>query len=91
MMGDSIQSNGEVIGRDSQSGVPRGEIEAAPFSARRGGPQEVGGLLPHMTAPEFLPLPADALPAQGPNICRAAECDQSDSLAKYCSRIVSVQ
>lgn len=44
MMGDRIQSNGEVIGRGTSSGVPIGEIEAAPFGARRGGPSGSGRL-----------------------------------------------
>ena len=35
---------GDVLGRDAQPGVPVGEIEAAPFSARRGGPEGSGRL-----------------------------------------------
>lgn len=41
---DRIGSNGEVIGRGSMSGVPRGEIEAAPFALREGGPAGSGRL-----------------------------------------------
>ena len=44
LMGDRIQSNGDVIGRGEASGVPVGEIEAAPFAARRGGPPGSGRL-----------------------------------------------
>ncbi|MEO8576764.1 MAG: LysM peptidoglycan-binding domain-containing protein, partial [Gemmatimonadales bacterium] len=44
MMPDRIGSNGEVLGRVSQSGVPWGEIEAAPFGDRIGGPKGSGRL-----------------------------------------------
>ena len=51
---DRIQSNGEVIGRGSTSGVPVGEIEAAPFSARRGGPSGSGRLAAAYDRPGIL-------------------------------------
>src|SRR5688500_1453119 len=41
---DRISSNGDVIGREALSGVPRGEIEAAPFAQRIGGPAGSGRL-----------------------------------------------
>lgn len=41
---DRIGSNGEVLGRDATSGVPRGEIESAPFAMKRGGPVNRGRL-----------------------------------------------
>lgn len=44
MVSDRIGSNGEVLGRDAMGGVPRGEIEAAPFVSRTGGPSNKGRL-----------------------------------------------
>lgn len=41
---DRIGSNGEVLGRGASAGVPRGEIEAAPFGDRIGGPRGSGRL-----------------------------------------------
>ncbi|HZI99312.1 MAG TPA: LysM peptidoglycan-binding domain-containing protein [Gemmatimonadaceae bacterium] len=41
---DRIGSNGEVLGRDGTSGVPRGEIESAPFAMKKGGPVNRGRL-----------------------------------------------
>lgn len=41
---DRIGSNGEVLGRDATSGVPRGEIESAPFAMKKGGPVNRGRL-----------------------------------------------
>lgn len=41
---DRIGSNGEVLGRGTGAGVPRGEIEAAPFGDRLGGPKGSGRL-----------------------------------------------
>ena len=51
---DRIQSSGEVIGRYSMSGVPAGEIEAAPFGARRGGPAGSGRLAAAYDRPGIL-------------------------------------
>jgi hypothetical protein len=45
MVPDRIGSNGEVLGRESVSGVPRGEIESAPFALKRGGPVNKGSLV----------------------------------------------
>ena len=42
---DRINSSGEVIGRESTSGVPRGEIESAPFAFKLGGPANKGSLV----------------------------------------------
>jgi hypothetical protein len=44
MVPDRIGSNGEVLGRDATSGVPRGEIESAPFAMKKGGPVNRGRL-----------------------------------------------
>ena len=44
LLPDRIGSNGEVLGRVSASGVPRGEIESAPFGDRIGGPRGSGRL-----------------------------------------------
>lgn len=44
MIADRVQSNGDVIGRGAGGGVPRGEIESAPFGERFGGPQGSGRL-----------------------------------------------
>ena len=44
LMPDRIGSGGEVLGRMSASGVPRGEIESAPFGDRIGGPRGSGRL-----------------------------------------------
>jgi hypothetical protein len=44
MVADRIGSNGEVLGRDATSGVPRGEIESAPFAMKKGGPANHGRL-----------------------------------------------
>ena len=43
-MTGSTRSAGDVIGREGGSGVPRGEIEAAPFADRSGGPGGSGRL-----------------------------------------------
>jgi hypothetical protein len=51
---DRIGSNGEVLGRNSQSGVPAGEIESAPFGARRGGPRNSGSLAAAYDRPGIL-------------------------------------
>ena len=45
MVPDRIGSNGEVLGRETVSGVPRGEIEAAPFALKLGGPANKGSLV----------------------------------------------
>lgn len=45
MVPDRIGSNGEVLGRETVSGVPRGEIESAPFATRLGGPVNKGMLV----------------------------------------------
>ena len=42
--GDRLQSDGSVIGRGGSYGVPRGEIESAPFTDRTGGPSGAGRL-----------------------------------------------
>lgn len=42
---DRIGSNGEVLGRESVAGVPRGEIESAPFALKLGGPTNKGTLV----------------------------------------------
>jgi LysM repeat protein len=44
MVPDRIGSNGEVIGRNPTGGVPRGEIESAPFATKTGGPSKRGRL-----------------------------------------------
>ncbi len=44
LMPDRVNSNGEVLGRGIVSGVPRGEIESAPFGDRIGGPSNSGRL-----------------------------------------------
>ncbi len=44
LMPDRINASGEVIGRGIVSGVPRGEIESAPFGDRVGGPSGSGRL-----------------------------------------------
>ena len=44
MYGDRLQSDGSVIGRDGSFGVPRGEIDSAPFGDRKGGPSGAGRL-----------------------------------------------
>jgi hypothetical protein len=54
MMSDRMQSDGQVIGRGSQPGVPMGEIEAAPFGSRRGGPQGSGRLAAAYDRPGIL-------------------------------------
>lgn len=41
---DRLQSDGSVIGRDASNGVPRGEIDSAPFGDRKGGPSGAGRL-----------------------------------------------
>ncbi|MEP6507100.1 MAG: hypothetical protein ABJC63_02660 [Gemmatimonadales bacterium] len=41
---DRLQSDGSVIGRGGSAGVPRGEIESAPFGDRKGGPLGAGRL-----------------------------------------------
>ena len=41
---DRRSASGEVLGRQDVSGVPRGEIEAAPFAMRLGGPVNHGRL-----------------------------------------------
>jgi hypothetical protein len=45
MVPDRIGSNGEVLGREAVSGVPRGEIESAPFALKLGGPSNKGALV----------------------------------------------
>ena len=45
MVPDRIGSNGEVLGRETVSGVPRGEIESAPFAFKLGGPVNKGMLV----------------------------------------------
>ena len=45
---------GDVLGRDWQGGVPVGEIEAAPFTARRGGPAASGRLAAAYDRPGIL-------------------------------------
>ncbi len=54
IVGDRIQSDGEVVGRMSSSGVPVGEIESAPFSTRRGGPSGSGRLAAAYDRPGIL-------------------------------------
>ncbi len=54
LVGDRIQSDGEVVGRQSSSGVPAGEIESAPFSTRRGGPTGSGRLAAAYDRPGIL-------------------------------------
>ncbi|MEO8219130.1 MAG: LysM peptidoglycan-binding domain-containing protein [Acidobacteriota bacterium] len=44
MYTDRMQSDGSVIGRDASNGVPRGEIDSAPFGDRKGGPAGAGRL-----------------------------------------------
>ncbi len=44
MVTDRIQSDGSVIGRGGSGGVPRGEIESAPYGDRLGGPPGAGRL-----------------------------------------------
>lgn len=39
---DPRRLSGDLIGRDAVGGVPRGEIDAAPFASRVGGPQNSG-------------------------------------------------
>lgn len=51
---DRVQSSGEVLGRYAMSGVPAGEIEAAPFGARRGGPAGSGRLAAAYDRPGIL-------------------------------------
>jgi LysM repeat protein len=41
---DRVQSDGNVIGRSGAYGVPRGEMDSAPFGDRRGGPAGSGKL-----------------------------------------------
>lgn len=45
---------GDVLGRNWQSGVPVGEIEAAPFTTRRGGPAASGRLAAAYDRPGIL-------------------------------------
>jgi len=52
-MGDRTQAGG-VLGRGSVSGVPVGEIEAAPFGARKGGPAGSGRLAAAYDRPGIL-------------------------------------
>src|SRR5688572_26876259 len=52
-MGDRTQAGG-VLGRGSVSGVPVGEIEAAPFGARKGGPVGSGRLAAAYDRPGIL-------------------------------------
>src|SRR5678815_2848500 len=44
MYSDRLQSDGSVIGRNGSGGVPRGEIDSAPFGDRKGGPAGAGRL-----------------------------------------------
>lgn len=53
-VGDRIGSNGEVLGRESHSGVPVGEIESAPFGSRVGGPRNSGRLAAAYDRPGIL-------------------------------------
>ena len=41
---DRLQSNGQVLGRERAGSVRRGEVEAAPFADRLGGPSGAGRL-----------------------------------------------
>lgn len=45
---------GDVLGREASSGVPVGEIEAAPFTSRRGGPAGAGRLAAAYDRPGIL-------------------------------------
>lgn len=44
MVSDRLQSNGDVIGRERAGAVRVGEVEAAPFADREGGPRGAGRL-----------------------------------------------
>jgi hypothetical protein len=44
MYSDRVQSDGSVIGRVGSYGVPRGEIDSAPYGDRKGGPSGAGRL-----------------------------------------------
>ncbi len=44
MSSDRVQSNGQVIGRGRTGSVRLGEVEAAPFADRQGGPRGAGRL-----------------------------------------------
>jgi LysM repeat protein len=44
MYSDRLSSDGSVIGREGSYGVPRGEIDSAPFGDRKGGPSGAGRL-----------------------------------------------
>lgn len=54
LMADRVGTSGEVLGRGNVSGVPVGEIESAPFSARRGGPSGSGRLAAAYDRPGIL-------------------------------------
>jgi len=58
-VGDRIGSNGEVLGRDATSGVPRGEIESAPFAMKKGGPVNHGRLAAAYDRPGILASAGD--------------------------------
>lgn len=81
MYNDRLQSDGTVIGRDGSNGVPRGEIDSAPFGDRKGGPSGSGRLVaaydrPGIAAPDgerrfqlhdrvFVRLPAGVTASSG--------------------------
>jgi LysM repeat protein len=44
LVSDRLQSNGEVIGRARAGAIREGEVEAAPFADREGGPRGAGRL-----------------------------------------------
>ena len=44
LVSDRLQSNGQVLGRERASSVRVGEVEAAPFADRQGGPHGAGRL-----------------------------------------------
>ncbi|MGI9044653.1 MAG: LysM peptidoglycan-binding domain-containing protein [Gemmatimonadaceae bacterium] len=53
-LGERIMSDGQVLGRGMPGGVPVGEIEAAPYGARRGGPTGSGRLAAAYDRPGIL-------------------------------------
>jgi LysM repeat protein len=81
MFSDRLQSDGSVIGRSGSYGVPRGEIDSAPYADRKGGPSGAGRLAaaydrPGIAAPDgenrfqlhdrvFVNLPAGVSAAPG--------------------------
>ncbi|MEO5588693.1 MAG: LysM peptidoglycan-binding domain-containing protein [Gemmatimonadaceae bacterium] len=54
MVGDRISSDGEVLGRETTSGVSVGEMDAAPFAVRVGGPAGSGRLAAAYDRPGIL-------------------------------------